>query len=201
MKKTQIYFFIENLNSINISLLKKLKNVSIIYRNYSKQDYIVRALKIKEFAKKQRYSLYVSNDLLLATKLDANLYIPNFNKRLRYLNHNCQKKINVIGSAHNHQEVRIKKAQGCSQIFVSPLYPTSSHPEKKSMGIVKFNLLKNNLTPKINICALGGINESNMHKVRSLNIFGFALKSYLNKRQTQKSWGFLNLIARSNVIR
>ena len=69
------------------------------------------------------------------------------------------------------------------------------------MGIVKFNLLKNNLTPKINICALGGINESNMHKVRSLNIFGFALKSYLNKKQTQKSCGFLNLIARSNVIR
>ena len=92
MKKTQIYFFIEELNSINISLLEKLKNVSIIYRNYSKQDYIVRALKIKKFAKKQRYSLYVSNDLLLATKLDANLYIPNFNKRLRYLNHNCQKK-------------------------------------------------------------------------------------------------------------
>ena len=51
MKKTQIYFFIEELNSINIPLLKKLKNTSIIYRNYSKQDYITRALKIKEFAK------------------------------------------------------------------------------------------------------------------------------------------------------
>jgi thiamine-phosphate pyrophosphorylase len=201
MKKTQIYFFLEELNSINIPLLKKLKNISIIYRNYSKQDYITRALKIKEFAKKQGHSLFVSNDLLLATKLGANLYIPNFNKQLRYLNHSCQKKISVIGSAHNHQEVRIKKAQGCSQIFVSPLYPTSSHPEKKSMGIVKFNLLKNNFTSKINICALGGVNESNIHKARFLNIFGFALKSYLNKKQTQKSLGFLNLIARSNVMR
>ena len=130
MKKTQLYFFLEELNSINISMLKKLKNVSIIYRNYSKQDYITRALRIKEFAKKQGYSLFVSNDLLLATKLGANLYIPNFNKQLRYLNHNCQKKISVIGSAHSHLEVRIKKAQGCSQIFVSPLYPTSSHPKK-----------------------------------------------------------------------
>ena len=97
--------------------------------------------------------------------------------------------------------MRIKKAQGCSQIFVSPLYPTSSHPEKKSMGIVKFNLLKNNFTSKINIYALGGFNESNIHKARSLNIFGFALKSYLNKKQTQKSLAFLNLIARSNVMR
>ena len=201
MEKTQIYFFLKELNSINIPLLKKLKNISIIYRNYSKQNYIARALKIKEFAKKQRHSLFVSNDILLATKLDANLYIPNFNKQLRYLNHSCQKKIRVIGSAHNHQEVRMKKAQGCSQIFVSPLYPTSSHPEKKPIGIVKFNLLRKNFTPKINICALGGINESNIHKVRSFSFFGFALKSYLSKKQTQKSLGFLNLIARSNVMR
>lgn len=201
MKKNQIYFFIEELNSINIPLLKKLKNISIIYRNYSKRDYFTRALKIKKFAKKQGHSLFVSNDLLLATKLGANLYIPNFNKQIRYLNHSCQKKIRVIGSARNHLEVRIKKAQGCSQIFVSPLYPTSSHPEKKSMGIVKFNLLKSNFTTKINICALGGINETNIHKTRSLNIFGFALKSYLSKKQTQKSLGFLNLIARSNVMR
>ncbi|MDC0426352.1 thiamine phosphate synthase, partial [Pelagibacteraceae bacterium] len=182
MEKTQIYFFLEELNSINIPLLKKLKNISIIYRNYPKQNYIARALKIKEFAKKQRHSLFVSNDILLAKKLDANLYIPNFNKQLRYLNHSCQKKIRVIGSAHNHQEVRMKKAQGCSQIFVSPLYPTSSHPKKKPIGIIKFNLLRNNFTPKINICALGGINESNIHKVRSFNFFGFALKSYLSKK-------------------
>ena len=69
------------------------------------------------------------------------------------------------------------------------------------MGIVKFNLLRNNFTSKINICALGGINESNIHKVRSFNFSGFALKSYLSKKQTQKSLGFLNLIARSNVMR
>ena len=57
MEKTQIYFFIEELNSINIPLLKKLKNISIIYRNYSKRDYFTRALKIKKFAKKDFLNL------------------------------------------------------------------------------------------------------------------------------------------------
>ena len=137
MKKTQIYFFLEELNSINIPLLKKLKNISIIYRNYSKQDYITRALKIKEFAKKVGHSLFVSNDLLLATKLGANLYIPNFNKQLRYLNHSCQKKISVIGSAHNHLEVRIKKAQGCSQDFCFSSLPYFFSPRKKIYGNCK----------------------------------------------------------------
>ena len=51
MKKTQIYFFLEELNSINISILKKLKNVSIIYRNYSKNNYIARAFELKKFSK------------------------------------------------------------------------------------------------------------------------------------------------------
>ena len=84
MKKTQIYFFLEELNSINISILKKLKNVSIIYRNYSKNNYIARAFELKKFSKRFGHDLYVSNDLRLARSIEANLYIPNFNKRLRY---------------------------------------------------------------------------------------------------------------------
>jgi thiamine monophosphate synthase len=201
MKKTQIYFFLEELNSINISLLKKLKNISIIYRNYSKENYLSRALKIKEFSKKQGHSLFVSNDLSLATKINANLYIPNFNKRLRYLNHNCQKKMCVIGSAHNHLEIKRKKNQGCTQIFISSLYSTSSHLKKKPMGLAKFSSLRQYFKSKLNICALGGINEKNINKVWSLNVYGFALKSYLDRKPTQKSLSFLNLIAGSNVMR
>jgi thiamine monophosphate synthase len=121
MKKAQIYFFLEELNSINIPLLKKLKNISIIYRNYSKEKYLSRALRIKEFTKKQGHSLFVSNDLSLAAKINANLYIPNFNKRLRYLNHNCQKKMCVIGSAHNLFNLLSleKKTYGFGQIQYS----------------------------------------------------------------------------------
>ena len=200
MKKAQIYFFIEELNSINILLLKKLKNVSIIYRNYSKQNYLSRALKIKEFTKKHGLSLFVSNDLSLAVKINANLYIPSFNKRLQYLNHNCQKKKRVIGSAHNYQEIRRKKNQGCTEIFISSLYYTSSHLKKKPLGLIKFNNLRQYFKSKLNICALGGINEKNINQVWSLNIYGFALKSYLNRKPAQKSLCFLNLIARSNLM-
>lgn len=201
MKKAQIYFFLEDLNSINIPLLKKLKNISIIYRNYSKQDYFSRALKIKKFARKQRHSLFVSNDLSLAVRINANLYIPSFNKRLRYINHNCQKKICVIGSAHNHIGIKKKKSQGCTQIFISSLYPTHSHKEKRPIGLTKFNNIRQYFKSKLNICALGGINETNLTKVWSLNIYGFGLKSYLDTKPTQKSLSFLNLIARTNVMR
>jgi thiamine-phosphate pyrophosphorylase len=200
MKKTQIYFFLEELNSINIPILKKLKNISIIYRNYSKNNYVARAFKIKKFSQLYRHNLFVSNDLKLANRMGANLYIPSFNKQLRYLGNNCQKKIKVIGSAHNHSEINNKILQGCSGVFISPLYTTDSHTKKNALGFSRFNNLKQYFKSKLEVYALGGIGEKNLAKIHSLNVSGFALKSFLEKRQSQKSLGFLNLIARSNVI-
>jgi len=137
MEKTQIYFFLEELNSINIPLLKKLKNISIIYRNYSKQDYIARALKIKKFAKKQRHSLFVSNDILLAMKLDANLYIPNFNKQLRYLNHSCQKKNKCCWICSQPSGSENKKSSRLFTDFCFSSLPYFLSPRKKTYGNCK----------------------------------------------------------------
>jgi thiamine-phosphate pyrophosphorylase len=196
MKKTQIYFFLEELNSINIFNLKKLKKISLIYRNYSKVNYIHRAYKIKQFAKQYRHELFISNDLPLATQLSANLYIPAFNKTLKYINQSNKKKIKVIGSAHNYSEIQKKILQGCSSIFVSSIYPTNSHPKKKSLGILKFILFQQYFKSKINIYALGGINCSNINKINYLNPAGIGLKTFLEQKQKQKQLDFLNLIAR-----
>ena len=195
MKKTQIYFFLEELNSINIFNLKKLKKISLIYRNYSKVNYIDRAYKIKQFAKQYRHELFISNDLSLAKQLSANLYIPAFNKTLKYINKN-NKKIKVIGSAHNYSEIQKKILQGCSSIFVSSVYPTNSRPKKKTLGILKFILFQQHYKSKINICALGGINCTNINKIYYLNPAGIGLKTFLEQKQKQKKLDFLNLIAR-----
>ena len=111
-----------------------------------------------------------------------------------------KKKIKVIGSAHNHSEINNKILQGCSGVFISPLYTTGSHTKKNALGFSRFNNLKQYFKSKLEVYALGGIGENNLAKIHSLNVSGFALKSFLEKRQSQKSLGFLNLIARSNVI-
>jgi len=200
MKKTRIYFFLEELNSINISILKKLKNVSIIYRNYSKNNYMARAFAIKEFSKRFGHDVYVSNDLRLARAIEANLYIPNFNKQLRYTNNPSQKRIEVIGSGHNLSEINQKIFQGCSGVFLSPIFKTTSHPRNKPLGISRFNSLKKHFNTKLELYALGGIDENNLKKIYNSNIFAFGLKSFLDKVQCQKTLSFLNLIARSKVI-
>ena len=73
-----------------------------------------------------------------------------------------------MGSAHSLKEIRIKEKQKVKQIFISSIFKK----EKNYLGIYKFKKLSK-LTKKQTV-ALGGINTSNLKKIRLLNVTGFA---------------------------
>ena len=84
--------------------------------------------KIRFYCKKKRYKFYISNNLKLAKKLKADgLYIPAFNNKLMFKNINVNKNFLLIGSAHNQVEIKLKLAQGCKGIFLSPLFQTKKN--------------------------------------------------------------------------
>ena len=85
--------------------------------------------------------------------------------------------------------------------MLSPIFKTSSHPDKQNLGIVKFSNFCQKISKQTKLIALGGIDETNIKKLFLSNISGIALKSFLNKPQTSKSLSFLNLIAGTNLIR
>ena len=63
-------------------------------------------LRIAKACKKNRYQLFVSNNLKLALKVKANgIYIPSFNKTKKFSNLE-KKNIEIIGSAHNQKEIQ-----------------------------------------------------------------------------------------------
>ena len=71
------------IDDLNINLIgKDTRNLSIIYRNYSKTIKSRELIKIKQFCKKKGIKFYISNKLeeCLKYNLDG-LYIPSFNKR------------------------------------------------------------------------------------------------------------------------
>ena len=106
------------------------------------------------------------------------LYIPSFNKKLNFKNHNVKKKFKIIGSAHNYVEILIKEKQGCDKIFLSPIF---FNPKNNSfLEVIKFNYLS--LTTKIKIIALGGINKKNLKRLKSTKAVGFAGISYFKKK-------------------
>jgi len=159
-------------------------NMGVIYRNYNDPKREVQLLKIAKVCKKKKYKLFVSNDIKLALKVGANgIYIPAFNKTKNF--HNLEKKnLIVLGSAHNQKEIREKISQKCEAIFLSPIFYTKK--SKKFLNIYKFNFLSH--MNKVKIMALGGINESNIKKLKLLNVDGFGGIGLFKKKTGHKIW-------------
>ena len=93
----------------------------------------------------------------------------------------------VIGSAHNISEIKVKKLQRCSKIFISPIFKTSKR--KKFLSIVKFNLMT--LAQNLDFVALGGINTSNYKKLKLTKIVGFASINWIKKNGLKNIRPFL----------
>ena len=179
----QKFQFIDDLN-INL-ISQDTTNLSIIYRNYSKAIKSKELIKIKQFCKKKRIKFYISNKIEECLKYDLDgLYIPSFNKRnlTKRLN---PKKQTIIGSAHNHMEIRKKIEQGCKIIFLSPLFKTY---KLKYLDIPRFNLIK--MSFKNNFVALGGISKKNIHKLKMLDIYGISGISMYKKKPAFFKAGF-----------
>ena len=172
------YYFINKFDTNNIN--NQDKQTVIIYRNYSSNiknsENLI--LKIKNYCKKKRIKFYLSNNIKLATKLDLDgAYIPSFNKNTNHLAYSYKQNFDLVGSAHNLREIRIKERQGVKKIFLSSLFKDN----KNFLGISKFKILSN-LT-KINVVALGGISKSNLKKLNLLNHSDFAGISYFEQKK------------------
>ena len=166
------YYFISKFDTNNLN--KQDKQTIIIYRNYTTNSANEKLLlKIKKFCKKKKFKFYLSNNIKLAIKLNLDgAYIPSFNRKLDHLSYSLKKKFEIIGSAHNLKEIRLKEKQKVSKIFLSSLFKKN----KNFLGINKFQLLSK-LTKK-NVVALGGITEKNRKKLSIINKFDFAGISY-----------------------
>ena len=145
----KIYYFIDEFNKKEIQKLNR--NIILIYRNYRENYNLKLIKKIRNFCFKQKRELYLSNNIKLALKLNLNgVYLPSFNKLCNYKNLHAKNKFKIIGSAHNLHEVKNKENQGCSSIFISPIFKT-----KKSnyfLNIIRFNLIANK-SKKKNSCS------------------------------------------------
>ncbi len=180
-KLPKIFLFVDKFNLKDLSSLSK--NIDIIYRNYKEKINKNVLLSLKKFCKKDNRKLYLSNNIKLCIQLNLDgIYIPSFNKNLRLSNLNVHKKFDIIGSAHNKQEIFIKKLQNCKLIFLAPLFETSKN--RKSLDIIKYNLVT--LNENQLFVALGGINDSNIKKIYLTKSIGIAGISWIKKNGPRK---------------
>ena len=168
----KLFFFIEKLNELNLDYVKKIGAI-LILRNPEKLN----LLDLKKFNKRcisKKITLFIQNSVKILILLKTNnFYISGYNKsqfkQLRILN----RKIKIIGSAHNVTEIHEKLNQGCEYIVLSRIFKTSYKFKKGFLGTTKFNLLTRNFSQKF--VALGGINEKNFKLLNLLDIQGCAM--------------------------
>jgi thiamine-phosphate pyrophosphorylase len=166
------YYFIDKFETKNID--KQDKQTTVIYRNYSSKSTDEKLiLRIKKYCKKKNIKFYLSNNIKLANKLNLDgAYIPSFNKNTKHLAFSYKKNFDIVGSAHNLKEIKIKEKQKVNKIFLSSLFKKN----KNFLGINKFRLLSK-LTNK-KFVVLGGVSKENVKKLKILDQSEFAGISY-----------------------
>ena len=171
-----VYYFIDKFDSNEILNLNK--KIIIIYRNYNNNNVENDIKKIKRLCKFHNRKVFISNNLKIALKYNLNgLYIPSFNKDLRFKNISLKNEFKIIGSAHNIKEIKTKEKQGCSSIFISPLFKNNKN--KPYLETIRFNLLCQNTNAKP--IALGGINATNINRLFCTKAYGYAGISGIKK--------------------
>ena len=177
LHNNNIYYFIDNFDKDEINSLNK--NINLIFRNYDQKKIEQTIKKLSYFCKFHKKKLFIANNLKLALKYNLDgIYIPSFNKNLNFKNLSLKNTFEMIGSAHNIAEIKIKEKQGCNKIFLAPIFYNKKN--KSFLEITKFSHLSQ--TTKIDIIALGGINKKNLRRLRITKALGFAGISYFKKK-------------------
>ncbi len=170
------YYFINKFNKNNIDNLEN--NTAIIYRNYKKKDHLKEIKKIRKYCKNNGIKFYLSNDIKLSISLNLDgAYIPSFNNSYKHLSYKFKTNFDLIGSAHNLKQIRVKETQKVKLIFLSSLFKKN----KNYLGINRFNNLSK-LT-KRKLIALGGISIKNLKKLKIVNCRGFSGIRYFSKKK------------------
>ena len=173
------------------STIKHLpKNSAIIIREYDleEKNREIFAKKIVALARPLGLKILVGKDLSLAKKIKADgVHFSDFDKLpLQFFQQkNFPEKFIFSFSCHNLKSALKAQKSGFDMIFISPIFPTTSHLNTKNMGLKNLAKisLKTKSTPycESSFYALGGINSQNLSSIRKLNLAGFgAISLFLN---------------------
>lgn len=161
-------WFLTDVNKTNcpVKIIKKLpKRSGVIIRNYSKKKQI-KLEEIKSYKHSRLLKILVAGNYPINGFLDG-IHFPSWS-RSKNIGNNFIKSIPV----HSGKDLRKCITFKANIVFIAPVFNTSSHKNPKYLGVVKLGLLAKLF--KVPVIALGGINEKNISRLKSLPISGCA---------------------------
>lgn len=189
-----IFYFTDSNKTSNLNqVLKNLpKNCNIIFRYYDKTN-IEKQQILKNIISSnliKRSSVFIGKNPYLAYDFRIkNIHFSDydFNKSNKsfFLESYKLKKIGckISLSIHSLMSLKLARIMQPNFIFLSPIFPTSTHNSAYNIGFFNFIKYKKIAETKFNIdniLPLGGINLQNLSRLNKVNIKGFGAIDFFN---------------------
>ena len=132
----------------------------VVFRDDGRPDRIALGRRLARICRERRLAFVVAGDWRLAAALRAGLHLrggrwpagaPGFAL--------------VTSSAHSPIELRRAMRHGAALAFVSPAFPTASHPGAGALGAVRWALLARHGATRPMIGAVGGIDGATIRRL------------------------------------
>jgi thiamine-phosphate pyrophosphorylase len=121
------------------------------------------ASRVASLARARNLTLAISRDVALADAVGADLV------------HNPageSASLPFSRAVHDAAEAEAARLEGAALVFVSPVFPTRSHPDQPALGIASASALaRAAVVPSI---ALGGVDARNFQLLREAGFYGWA---------------------------
>jgi len=166
-KLPNIWMFTDSIKTLDpVKLAKKLPIKSgIVIRHYNATNKEAIIRKIINIKKRKSLTVLISGKYRRNFNVDGN-HLP------RWVNYNNKLKKLASVSVHSGRDIRKSINLKADLVFIAPVFPSTSHENKQHLGVVKLGLLTRLF--KNHVIALGGINNKNIVRLRSLPISGCA---------------------------
>lgn len=136
----------------------------IVFRHYRTEAAERRALfdRLRRIARRRGLLLFLAGEEVEALRWGADGFHARTGKSRR---------LPMSVPAHNLMELRQAEARGAAFVFLSPLFPTRSHPGAPALGMARFAAVARRA--KLPVMALGGVALRHRTMLRTLGATGF----------------------------
>ncbi len=159
----------------------------VIIRDYHHSDRYNYVMQLGHYCKTRKTPFLVANDPILSKLTNADgIHLPEYRMADAALLKQQHPHWMITAAAHTQTSIQMANNLPIDSLLVSPVFKTTSHPEKDPIGINAFQgLIKHSLIP---CYALGGLDEKNISSLLQTNAAGISGTSIFKNFLHQNSY-------------
>lgn len=144
---------------------------AVVYRDYDDPDRAFRAAHYAKLCRMAGVRFLVGADAALASSVEADgVHWPARMLRVSILRQ--APAVLISAACHTADEIETAAKAGAQIAFLSPVFPTASHPDRPALGVRRLIALA--AASPIPVIALGGVDADNAQDLAGRNVAGFA---------------------------